>query len=133
MHKIIFKNKSNRKKKFTIYHFLVKSKVKPYERIVSWLQQVWIFTNKNSNSNEELLFLRKTDETIWKPSLSTNPPISNQFFHDPPLCPNFNNKIPPIVFFFGGGGISKNTPKSIYWDPLFLLPILILCFSFLTL
>ena len=24
--------------------------------------------------------------------LSTNPPISEQFFHDPPLCPNFKNK-----------------------------------------
>ena len=48
-----------------------------------------------------MLFLRKTDETIWKPPfireppLSTNPPISEQIFHDPPLCPNFKNKNPP--------------------------------------
>ena len=49
-----------------------------------------------------MLFLRKTNETIWKhppPSkrtpLSTNPPISEQFFNDPPLCPNFKNEIPP--------------------------------------
>ena len=33
--------------------------------------------------------------------LSTNPPISEQFFHDPPLCPNFKNKLPLIL---GGGG-----------------------------
>ena len=55
--------------------------------------------DKNSNSNENMLFLRKTDETIWKPPLlrqpplSTNPPISEQFFHDPSLCPNFKNEI----------------------------------------
>ena len=29
------------------------------------------------------------------PPLSTNPPISEQFFNDPPLCPNFKNEIPP--------------------------------------
>ena len=55
--------------------------------------------DKNSNSNENMLFLRKTDEAIWKPPLlrqpplSTNPPISEQFFHDPSLCPNFKNEI----------------------------------------
>ena len=37
----------------------------------------------------------QTDETIRKPPLSTDPPISEQFFHDPPLCPNFKNRIPP--------------------------------------
>ena len=26
------------------------------------------------------------------PPISTNPPISEQFFHDPPVCPNFKNK-----------------------------------------
>ena len=26
--------------------------------------------------------------------LSTNPPISEQFFPDPPLCPNFKNQNP---------------------------------------
>ena len=28
------------------------------------------------------------------PLLKTPPPISEQFFHDPPLCPNFKNKKP---------------------------------------
>ena len=43
--------------------------------------------------------MKKNDETIWKPPflskrtpLSTKPPISEQFFHDPPLCLNFKNK-----------------------------------------
>ena len=48
--------------------------------------------HKNSNSNENMLFLSKTDKTIWKPPLSksipplpppplsTKPPISEQFF-----------------------------------------------------
>ena len=32
------------------------------------------------------------------PPLSTNPPFSEQFFHDPPLCPNFKNKnSPPLI------------------------------------
>ena len=41
---------------------------------------------KYSNSNENMLFGMKTDETIWKPPflreplLSTNPPFSEQFF-----------------------------------------------------
>ena len=26
--------------------------------------------------------------------LSTNPPISEQVFHEPPFCPNFQNKNP---------------------------------------
>ena len=48
-----------------------------------------------------MLFLRKTGETIWKFPLSTNLPISEQFFHDPPLCPNFKNEIlPPLKASF---------------------------------
>ena len=49
-----------------------------------------IYQTKNySNSNKSMLFLRKTDEAIWKPPptfvrelppLSTNSPISEQFF-----------------------------------------------------
>ena len=32
---------------------------------------------------------------FWNPPpLSTNPPVSEQFFLDPPLCPNFKNEIP---------------------------------------
>ena len=57
--------------------------------------------DENSNSNENMLFLRKTDEKIWKPLLLREPPllqltssISEQFFHDPPLWPNFKNEIP---------------------------------------
>ena len=30
------------------------------------------------------------------PPLSTNPTISEQFFHDPPF-PNFKNKNPPLI------------------------------------
>ena len=33
--------------------------------------------DKNSNSNENMLFLRKTDETIWKPPLSKRTPPFN--------------------------------------------------------
>ena len=33
--------------------------------------------------------------------LSTNPPISEQFFHDHPLCGNFQNKNPPPPNFRG--------------------------------
>ena len=72
-----------------MYHFLVKSK--PHERIDLLITaSVNIYqAKKYSNSNENMLFVRKTDETIWKlpflrePALSTNPPISEYFFHDP--------------------------------------------------
>ena len=37
-----------------------------------------------------------------KPPLSTNLRISEQFFHDPPLCGNFQNKKPPSNFREGG-------------------------------
>ena len=64
---------------------------------------------KYSSSNENMLFYRNTDETVWKPPhpiskrtpLSTNPPISEQFFHDPLLCPNFKNQNPPPPNFRG--------------------------------
>ena len=32
---------------------------------------------------------------LKEPPLSTNRLISEQFFHDPPLCPNFKNQKPP--------------------------------------
>ena len=47
------------------------------------------------------LFLRRP------PAITTNPPISDQFFHDPPLCPNFKNKNPPPANFRGGGNYEK--------------------------
>ena len=43
----------------------------------------------------------KTDETIWKPPLSkrtplsTNPPISEQFFHDPLFVEISKTRTPP--------------------------------------
>ena len=49
-----------------------------------------------------MLFLRKTDETISKPPLSSNPLFLSNFFQDPLPCPNFKNEIPS--FILGGGG-----------------------------
>ena len=63
-----------------------------------------------------MLFL--SHGTIWKPRflreppppppppppLSTNPPISEKFFHDSPLYPNFKNENPPL----GGGNYDFN-------------------------
>ena len=46
---------------------------------------------------ETSLFLRG-------PPLSTNPLISEQLFHDLPLCPNFKNETPPAQANFSGGG-----------------------------
>ena len=60
-----------------------------------------------------MLFLRKTGETIWKFPLSTNPPISEQFFHDPPLCPNFKNEIPPIFLCPPQGGAGEETMNDL--------------------
>ena len=60
---------------------------------------------------ETLLFLKG-------PSISTNPPISEQFFHDPPLCPNFKNKNQTLSNFkekanhFNAFFASKCTPVS---------------------
>ena len=56
-----FKNMSKSKRNF-IYHFLVK--VNHIKEKIYRLQQMWIFTRqkKYSNSNENMLFLRKTDE-----------------------------------------------------------------------
>ena len=49
-----------------VYHFLVKSK--PYERIdllITATVNIYQTKKKYSNSNKSLLFLMKTDETIW--------------------------------------------------------------------
>ena len=47
--------------------------------------------------------LRKTDEATWElplskrtPPLSTNPPISEQFFHNPPLS-KFQKQETPLI------------------------------------
>ena len=54
-----------------------------------------------SNSNGNMLFLRKSDETIWKPPflreppLSTNRLISEQFFSWPPSLSKFQKQEPP--------------------------------------
>ena len=43
--------------------------------------------------------------------LSTKPPISEQFFHDRPLCPNFKNKKPSLIL--GWGGVNYGLTTSI--------------------
>ena len=78
---------------------------------------------KYSNSNENMLFWRKTDETICNlppfskrtPPFSTNSPISEQFFHDPPLYPNFKNKKPSLILGGGGEKLWKPTHLSFYY------------------
>ena len=61
---------------------------------------------------------------LKEPPFSTNPPISEQFFHDPPLCPNFENKNPPLnfrrgeetmlVFFNPSMQNNENWPNILY-------------------
>ena len=45
------------------------------------------------------------------PPLSTKPPISEQFFHDPPLCPNSKNQNPTPNF--RGDYVSTGINKSL--------------------
>ena len=47
------------------------------------------------------------------PPISTNPSVSEQFFHDPPLCPNFKNKNPPPppLILGGRGNYVKSNDK----------------------
>ena len=79
-----------------------------------------------------MLFLRKTDETIWKaPFLKEPPLISEQIFHAPPLCPNFKNEIPPPPLILGGGGESmqpldqdqQNSKKTDCRLPIIIFPL----------
>ena len=44
------------------------------------------------------------------PPFSTNSPISEQFFHDPHLYPNFKNKKPSLIL--GGGGRNYGNPLT---------------------
>ena len=74
-----------------IYHFLVKRK--PHERIDLLITaSMNIYQKKNySNSNGNMLFLRKTDETVWKPPFLREPPFQltplflSNFFMTPSL------------------------------------------------
>ena len=98
---ILVKNKSKRKRNFIIYHFVVKRK--PYERIDQLITtSVHIYqTKKNPIVMYTCFSEGKLMKQLGNPflskrtPLSTKPPISEQFFHDPPLCPNFKNKNPP--------------------------------------
>ena len=58
--------------------------------------------DKNSNSNENMLFLRKTDETIWKPPFLIEPiPFQVTFYFWaifsclPPSLPKFQKQNTP--------------------------------------
>ena len=44
------------------------------------------------------------------PPFSTNSPISEQFFHDPRLYPNFKNKKPSLILV--GGGRNYGNPLT---------------------
>ena len=101
---ILVKNKSKRKRNFIIYHFVVKRK--PYERIDQLITtSVHIYqTKKNPIVMYTCFSEGKLMKQLGNPflskrtPLSTKPPIYGQFFHDPPLCPNFKNKNPPLNF-----------------------------------
>ena len=60
----IFKSKSKEIKIFLIYHFLVKGKAR--ERI-DLLITASVNIYQTKNSNEKILFWRKTDKKIWYP------------------------------------------------------------------
>ena len=40
--------------------------------------------------------------------------ISEQFFHDPPLCPNVKNEIPPPLPNISGGKETMYLPMKLY-------------------
>ena len=58
---------------------------------------------KYSNSNENILFWRKTNKTIWKPPFlreppfTLTPPISEQFFRDPLFVQILNARTPRLI------------------------------------
>ena len=65
---------------------------------------MWIFTRqKKPNSNENMLFWRKTDETIWKPPLSKRTstfqltPYFWAIFSWSPSLPKTRNSPPPLI------------------------------------
>ena len=103
----IFKNKSNRKRNFIIYHFLVESK--PHERIDLLITaSMKIYQTKKSIPILMKTFLK---EKWWnnleppflrEPPFWTNPFISEQFFHNSHLCLNFKSKNLPLILWGGG-------------------------------
>ena len=112
--KNIFKNKSMRKRNFMIYHFLIESN--PHERVdllITANVNICQTKKKYSNSNKNMLFWRKNNDTIWKPPLQRELPFQltplflGNFFYDLPHCLNFKNNIappllPPTNFRKGG-------------------------------
>ena len=93
-----------------------------------WLQQAWIFTRQKKKksipivmktcfSEEKLMKQFATPPPFSKrtPPFSTNSPISEQFFHDPPLYPNFKNKKPSLILGGGGEKLWKPTHLSFYY------------------
>ena len=69
---------------------------KPHERIdllITASKNIYQ-TKKEKKSipmEEKLMKQFGNPPFLREPSLSTNPTISEQVFHDPPLCPNFKN------------------------------------------
>ena len=57
---------------------------------------------KYSNSNENMLFLRKTDQTIWKPPLQLTPLFLSNIFMTPLFVQISKTRNRPLIL--GGGG-----------------------------
>ena len=90
----IFKNKSKRERNFIIYHFLVKSKAQGRIGLLITATMNIYQTKKSIPIVMKHAFPK---ETIWKTPFLREPPISEQFFHYPHLCPNFINQKPPLI------------------------------------
>ena len=103
--------RSNRKRNFIIYHFLVESK--PHERIDLLITaSMNIYQTKKEKSIPIVMKVCFSEEKLIKQfRLPPFPPISEQFFHDSLLCPNYKNKNLPVLL--GGRGRRKLCGK--YW------------------
>ena len=53
-----------------------------------------LFSKIFNEMEMEINFINNLETPLFvrEPPLSTNPLITEQFFHEPPLCPNFKNK-----------------------------------------